>query len=119
MFKTQQYIQTQIPELETLSKKYDLSTEPLIQLKSKVENFKVRVPLIGAFSAGKSSLINTLIEKKMLCVEIDPASNLGTEISFSEEETIKGFKANKFVKKFNGTTIKRPRVFRTDARWAY
>lgn len=106
MFKTQQYIQTQIPELETLSKKYDLSTEPLIQLKSKVENFKVRVPLIGAFSAGKSSLINTLIEKKMLCVEIDPASNLATEISFSEEETIKGFKANKFVKNLTAQQLK-------------
>lgn len=106
MFKTQQYIQTQIPELETLSKKYDLSTEPLIQLKSKVENFKVRVPLIGAFSAGKSSLINTLIEKKMLCVEIDPASNLATEISFSEEETIKGFKANKFIKNLTAQQLK-------------
>lgn len=106
MFKIQQYIQTQIPELETLSKKYDLSTEPLIQLKSKVENFKVRVPLIGAFSAGKSSLINTLIEKKMLCVEIDPASNLATEISFSEEENIKGFKANKFVKNLTAQQLK-------------
>lgn len=106
MFKTQQYIQTQIPELEILSKKYDLSSEQFIQLKLKVENFKVRVPLIGAFSAGKSSLINTLIEKKMLCVEIDPASNLATEISFSEEETIKGFKANKFVKNLTAQQLK-------------
>ena len=106
MFKTQQNIQTHIPELEVLSQKYDLSVEPLIQLKSNVENFKVRVPLIGAFSAGKSSLINALIEKKLLCVEIDPASNLATEISFSEEETIKGFKANKFVKNLTAQELK-------------
>ena len=98
MFKTQQNIQAHIPELETLFQKYDLSVEPLIQLKSNVENFKVRVPLIGAFSAGKSSLINALIQKKLLCVEIDPASNLATEISFSEDEVIQGFKANNFVK---------------------
>lgn len=106
MFKTQQNIQTHIPELETLFQKYDLSVEPLIQLKSNVENFKVRVPLIGAFSAGKSSLINALIQKKLLCVEIDPASNLATEISFSEDEVIKGFKANNFVKNLTAQELK-------------
>lgn len=106
MFKTQQNIQAHIPELETLFQKYDLSVEPLIQLKSNVENFKVRVPLIGAFSAGKSSLINTLIQKKLLCVEIDPASNLATEISFSEDEVIKGFKANNFVKNLTAQELK-------------
>ena len=106
MFKTQQNIQAHIPELETLFQKYDLSVEPLIQLKSNVENFKVRVPLIGAFSAGKSSLINALIQKKLLCVEIDPASNLATEISFSEDEVIKGFKANNFVKNLTAQELK-------------
>lgn len=106
MFKTQQSIQTHIPEIETLLQKYNLSVEPLTQLKSNVENFKVRVPLIGAFSAGKSSLINALIQKKLLCVEIDPASNLATEISFAEDETIKGFKANKFVKHLTAQELK-------------
>jgi GTP-binding protein EngB required for normal cell division len=106
MFKTQQNIQTHIPELQILLQKYDLSVEPLNQLKSNVENFKVRVPLIGAFSAGKSSLINALIQKKLLCVEIDPASNLATEISFSVDETIKGFKANNFVKNLTAQELK-------------
>ena len=106
MFQIQQDIQTIIPEIEILSQKYGLSVEQLYKLKPHVDNFKVRVPLIGAFSAGKSSLVNALVEKKLLCVEIDPASNLATEISFAEEESIKGYKANQFVKNLTAQELK-------------
>ena len=106
MFQIQQDIQTNIPEIEILSQKYGLSVEQLYKLKPHVDNFKVRVPLIGAFSAGKSSLVNALVEKKLLCVEIDPASNLATEISFAEEESIKGYKANQFVKNLTAQELK-------------
>lgn len=106
MFQIQQDIQTNISEIEILFQKYGLSVEQLNKLKPHVDNFKVRIPLIGAFSAGKSSLINALIEKKQLCVEIDPASNLATEISFAEEESIKGYKANQFVKNLTAQELK-------------
>ena len=106
MFQIQQDIQTNISEIEILFQKYGLSVEQLNKLKPHVDNFKVRIPLIGAFSAGKSSLINALIEKKLLCVEIDPASNLATEISFAEEESIKGYKANQFVKNLTAQELK-------------
>ncbi|WP_336148154.1 dynamin family protein [Acinetobacter soli] len=106
MFQIQQDIQTIIPEIEILSQKYGLSVEQLYKLKPHVDNFKVRVPLIGAFSAGKSSLVNALVEKKLLCVEIDPASNLATEICFAEEESIKGYKANQFVKNLTAQELK-------------
>lgn len=106
MFQIQQNIQKNIPEIEILSQKYGLSVEQLNKLKPHIDNFKARIPLIGAFSAGKSSLINALIEKKLLCVEIDPASNLATEISFAEEESIKGYKANQFVKNLTAQELK-------------
>ena len=106
MFQIQQDIQTNISEIEILFQKYGLSVEQLNKLKPHVDNFKVRIPLIGAFSAGKSSLINALIEKKLLCVEIDPASNLATEISFAEEESIKGYKSNQFVKNLTAQELK-------------
>ena len=47
-----------------------------------------------------------MVEKKLLCVEIDPASNLATEISFAEEESIKGYKANQFVKNLTAQELK-------------
>lgn len=106
MFQVQQELQNNILKVENLHQKYELSTQQLEKLKPHIDNFKVRIPLIGAFSAGKSSLINALIEKKLLCVEIDPASNLATEISFAEEESIKGYKANQFVKNLTAQELK-------------
>lgn len=106
MFQVQQELQNNILKVENLHQKYELSTQQLEQLKPQIDNFKVRIPLIGAFSAGKSSLLNALIEKKLLCVEIDPASNLATEICFAEEESIKGYKANQFVKNLTAQELK-------------
>lgn len=62
--------------------------------------------MIGAFSAGKSSLINALLAQKLLAVEIDPASNLATEISFAETDQILGFKDNQFVKELSFEQLK-------------
>ncbi|MHA3056603.1 dynamin family protein [Acinetobacter sp. ANC 5584] len=106
MFNIQKDIQESIVELENFHRKYALSTEQLEQLKPQINHFRLRVPLIGAFSAGKSSLINRLIDQKLLCVEIDPASNLATEISYSEVESIKGFKTNQFIKNLTAEELK-------------
>lgn len=106
MFKLQQEITNQTHSLKELYKKYDFSLDKIESLNPQIENFQVRIPLIGAFSAGKSSLINRLIDQKLLCVEIDPASNLATEISFAEHEHIQGFKADKFVKNLTAEELK-------------
>ena len=49
---------------------------------------KVVVGFGGAFSAGKSSLINTLLGKKRLVVEIDPTTSLPTYLLHGEQEQI-------------------------------
>ena len=49
---------------------------------------KVVVGVGGAFSAGKSSLINTLLRKKRLVVEIDPTTSLPTYLLYGEQEQI-------------------------------
>lgn len=49
---------------------------------------KVVVGVGGAFSAGKSSLINTLLGKKRLVVEIDPTTSLPTYLLHGEQEQI-------------------------------
>lgn len=49
---------------------------------------KVVVGVGGAFSAGKSSLINTLLGKKRLVVEIDPTTSLPTYLLYGEQEQI-------------------------------
>lgn len=49
---------------------------------------KVVVGTGGAFSAGKSSLINTILGKKRLVVEVDPTTSLPTYLLYGQQEQI-------------------------------
>ncbi|MFJ4444070.1 dynamin family protein [Pseudomonas sp. NPDC089422] len=51
----------------------------------KVMETELVVPVIGAFSAGKSSLLNTLMGKEVLPVGIAPETELATELRYSSE----------------------------------
>lgn len=75
-------------------------TDILKSLNLELENFrafcefpdlaqKVIVGVGGAFSAGKSSLINTILGKKRLVVEIDPTTSLPTYLLHGDQEQIR------------------------------
>lgn len=106
MFQQQQTLIQDLPKIQNLYEKYQLDSNKFQELTKNSQNSKVRIPLIGAFSAGKSSLINALLAQKLLAVEIDPASNLATEISFAETDQILGFKDNQFVKELSFEQLK-------------
>ncbi|WP_151778538.1 dynamin family protein [Acinetobacter brisouii] len=106
MFQQQQTLIQDLPKIQNLYEKYQLDSNKFQELTKNSQNFKVHIPLIGAFSAGKSSLINALLAQKLLAVEIDPASNLATEISFAETDQILGFKDNQFVKELSFEQLK-------------
>lgn len=53
-----------------------------------IEFFTVRVPLIGAFSAGKSSLLNRYFDEALLPLDITPESGIAIEISYAEENKV-------------------------------
>ncbi|MCM1958315.1 dynamin family protein [Acinetobacter modestus] len=106
MFKQQQTLIQDLPKIQSLYEKYQIDNSNFQELTENSQDFKVRIPLIGAFSAGKSSLINALLAQKLLAVEIDPASNLATEISFAETDQILGFKDNQFVKELSFEQLK-------------
>lgn len=106
MFQQQQTLIHDLPKIQNLYEKYQLDSNKFQELTKNSQNFKVRIPLIGAFSAGKSSLINALLAQRLLAVEIDPASNLATEISFAETDQILGFKDNQFVKELSFEQLK-------------
>ena len=106
MFQQQQTLIQDLPKIQNLYEKYQLDSNKFQELTKNSQNFKVRIPLIGAFSAGKSSLINALLAQKLLAVEIDPASNLATEISFAETDQILGFKDNQFIKELSFEQLK-------------
>lgn len=56
-----------------------------LQLVERVNKTELLVPVVGAFSAGKSSLLNTLMGKSVLPVGIAPETELATELRYSPE----------------------------------
>ena len=58
MFQQQQTLIQDLPKIQNLYEKYQLDSNKFQELTKNSQNFKVRIPLIGVFSAGKSSLIN-------------------------------------------------------------
>ncbi|WP_329914766.1 dynamin family protein [Stenotrophomonas sp. SMYL86] len=54
-------------------------------LAEEMQRAELLVPIIGAFSAGKSSLINTFLGADILPVGITPETELATELRFSRD----------------------------------
>lgn len=55
-------------------------------LKNAVDNMNLLVPVVGEFSAGKSSLLNKFIGKNILSVGMAPETAIPAELYYSESE---------------------------------
>lgn len=110
MFQSQQHLLDQWPHLIDLLARYELdsSSQQLADVLPLVRDFKMRLPLVGAFSAGKSSLLNTLLgEKKLLSVEITPETALATELHFADQEQIFAHLRNGETKRIDREELKK------------
>lgn len=83
-----EHIKNAIEVVHTLEQKYNLSVEDTKKIREQFDDFKVFIPLIGRFSAGKSALINTLLGwGTEVCKEdIGVATAIPTEIFYGEED---------------------------------
>lgn len=83
MLKTQQQFAEYLKKLRTLLQESQISWDR--NLLTQVENTQLLLPVIGAFSAGKSSLLNMFMGAPMLPVGIAPETELATELHFAKE----------------------------------
>ena len=81
------YIQ-HINEVEDILKSEVFDLTPLNVLKQQIQEQELLVPVIGAFSAGKSSLLNMFLANDILPTGIAPETELSTELRYSTEEYI-------------------------------
>ena len=88
---------------ENVSKVESLNIEDfkLNDLKEAVVNVELLVPVVGAFSAGKSSLLNSFLGKTYLSVDVSPETALATELRYSQEEYIQVVKNDGSLERFN------------------
>ncbi|MHA6476282.1 dynamin family protein [Stutzerimonas sp. KH-1] len=85
MLKTQNIYLNYLEALERLIVETPLSVDELGQLKEDVRHTELLIPVIGAFSAGKSSLINAFIGEDVLGVGLTPETELATELRYSSD----------------------------------
>ena len=93
MFKHQQMLNDNWSELNAVFSTYQ-SSHQLDKYGQNVKDFIMKMPLVGLFSAGKSSLLNKLLDDKLLSVQITPETAIATELHFSESDNFVGHKPN-------------------------
>lgn len=79
-----------LDELLKIRQSCELNTDKTKELKDAVETMPLLVPVVGEFSAGKSSMLNTLIGKNILGVAMDPKTAIPSELYYSETEYNEG-----------------------------
>ncbi len=79
--------------LEVLKEVEIDKTECSILLES-VQKQQLVIPVVGNFSAGKSTLLNRFLEKSVLPTAITPETSLAAELHYSANERIEAFSNN-------------------------
>lgn len=68
--------------------KVNLDTTGIDNLSEEISNMELLIPVVGEFSAGKSSLLNSFIGKNVLPTGIAPETALAAELRYDTEERI-------------------------------
>ena len=72
--------------LHPLTQEYQVPSEELETWKKEIGSFQAYVPLIGAYSSGKSSLLNAFLQQHLFRVKIDPCTDIAFEIFWANQD---------------------------------
>lgn len=79
--------------LEVL-KEVEIDKTECSTLLASIQKQQLVIPVVGNFSAGKSTLLNRFLEKSVLPTAITPETSLATELHYSVNERIEAFSNN-------------------------
>lgn len=72
-------------DVKEVLKRYELDETKVNQALEEIPGFQVTVPLVGGFSTGKSSLINTVLGENLLPTNISAETAVPTEIVYGND----------------------------------
>lgn len=98
-------VKENIDKLKALYERYEKSSETLDKLAQEAGCFSVRLPLVGAFSSGKTTLINALIGEKLFAVEVNPETALPVELSYAPAPKFTGYTASGSAKSMTHNAV--------------
>lgn len=94
MFSQQIDILAVLPTVRQLLQTYQRPQEWLSGVEQETRHFIVRVPFVGAFSSGKSTLLNAVIGESLLSTNIDPQTSIPTELAYGSPERLTAHQAD-------------------------
>ena len=84
--KTKEQYTNIVDEIIKIALNVECPNEKAEILKETIKDYELLVPVVGEFSAGKSTFLNSFIGRKVLSVSINPETAVATELRYSPEE---------------------------------
>lgn len=84
--KTKQHYIRLLESLKKIAVDIGFSIEKIEKLGQTLSNYELLIPVVGEFSAGKSSFLNSFIGRNVLSVSINPETAVATELRYSTED---------------------------------
>jgi GTP-binding protein EngB required for normal cell division len=98
--KTKNKYQHYLREAERAIEGAAIPSELLQILNAELETTELLVPVVGSFSAGKSSMLNSFVGRQVLPVGIRPETELAAELRFASEERIEAIALDGGMQRF-------------------
>ena len=83
-------IKDSLKTIESICGKYDLHTlsEKMSKVQTELDEFVLKILFVGSFSAGKSALINAMLQRELLEENQRPETAIASELLFDDKEYI-------------------------------
>lgn len=94
MLNTQRTYLAYLKSIPPLLAETSISVDEVTTLQGDVQHTELLVPVIGAYSAGKSSLLNAFLGENALGVGLAPETELATELRYSSAPHLLAVRAN-------------------------
>lgn len=101
-------------KLIEIQEKYDISTDETQSILDSIDTYRVNTPVVGNFSTGKSSMINAIIGKPLLSVDITPETAVPTEVYYGNNKVYQYDKFGVVERKIEELPLKGLTIQNTD-----
>ena len=105
MIQTQKKYSDYLQEVKNILKDTNVEINKINFYEEKINNTELIVPVVGGFSAGKSTLINQFLGENILSTALTPETALATELRYSENSYIKAIKKDDTFDKYEISEI--------------
>ena len=93
LISNQEKFLSYLDQVKQLTTSIELADNGLENLTQRIELAELIVPVVGGFSAGKSTLINSFLGSDLLPTAITPETALATELRYSPTDYIEAIQA--------------------------